>query len=47
MKYDTRKKNKSLKNKNRKNKTKKQFLFNPANPVNCILLFKKAPQDYW
>ena len=48
MKYDTKKKNTNHKNKNKncKNKTKKQFLFNPENPVNCILLFKKAQQGY-
>ena len=46
MKYDTRKKNKSLKNKNCKNKTKKQFLFNPANPKKSFDVYiDKNPRD--
>jgi hypothetical protein len=48
MKYDTRKKNKSLKNKNKncKNKTKKQFLFNPANPKKSFDVYiDKNPRD--
>jgi len=48
MKYDTRKKNKSLKykNKNCKNKTKKQFLFNPENPKKSFDVYiDKNPRD--